>query len=239
MNDPTESFIRTFGEIVAEVNRRAGAAPSSHSFEIERAAERDGIVKKNRLLLLYIRTVRNALQHPQHHSRGHAVQVSEAFLDEVQTLLNYLRNPPTASSIGVPRKEIKTAGLTDQLGDLANDMKRGGFSHVPILDELGAVIGVFNEAAVFDCLWAETEIIIGREMQISDIFTHCRLDAGHTENFRFVKPGTPIDDLVEMFRAPESPTTRLGAAFVTASGKKTEPLQRLVTAWDVLTSSSK
>ena len=118
-------------------------------------------------------------------------------------------------------------------------MKRGGFSHVPILDELGAVVGVFNEAAVFDCLWAETETIIGREMQISEILPHCLLDAGHTENFRFVKPGTLIDDLVEMFRAPESPTTRLGAAFVTASGKKTEPLQRLVTAWDVLTSSSK
>ena len=238
MNDPTDSFIRRFEEIRAEVNCRAGV-PSSHSFEIERAAERDGIVKKNRLLLLYIRTVRNALQHPQHHSRGHAVQVSEAFLDEVQTLLNYLRNPPTVSSIGVPRKKIKTADLTDELGGLANEMKRGGFSHVPILNEFGAVIGVFNEAAVFDCLWAETETIIGREMQISDILPHCRLDAGHTENFRFVKPGTLIDDLVEMFRAPESPTTRLGAAFVTASGKNTEPLQRLVTAWDVLTRSSK
>ena len=127
MNDPTESFIRTFEEIVAEVNRRAGAAPSSHSFEIERAAERDGIVKKNRVLLLYIRTVRNALQHPQHHSRGHAVQVSEAFLDEVQILLNDLRNPPTVSSIGVPRKKIKTASLTDELGDLANRNETGRF----------------------------------------------------------------------------------------------------------------
>lgn len=238
MSDPTESFIRTFEKIVAEVNRRAGV-PSSRSFELERAAERDGIVKKNHSLLRYIRSVRNALQHPQHHSKGHAVQVSEAFLDEVRTLLNYLRNPPTVSSIGVPRKKIKTAGLSDELGDLANDMKRGGFSHVPILNKFGAIIGVFNEAAVFDYLWAETEIIIGREMQISDIFTHCRLDAGHTESFRFVKPGTLIDDLAEMFRVPESPTTRLGAAFVTASGKKTEPLQRLVTAWDVLASSSK
>ena len=238
MNDQTENFIRTFEELVDEVNRHAGV-PSSHSFEIARAAERNGIVRKNQSLLRYIGSVRNTLQHPQHHSRGHAVQVSEAFLDEVQTLLNDLKNPPTVSSIGVPRKKIKTAALTDELGDLADEMKRCGFSHVPILNECGTVIGVFNEAAVFDCLWAETETIIGREMQISEIFLHCRLDAGHTENFRFVKPGTLIDDLVKMFRAPESPTTRLGAAFVTASGKMSEPLQRLVTAWDVLTSSSK
>ena len=237
MSNPTESFIRTFEEIVTEVNRRAGA-PSSHSFEIEKATTRDGIVRRNRPLLIYIRDVRNALQHPKHGSKGHAVQVSEAFVDEVQALLIHLKKPPTASSVGVPRNKIKTASLTDRLGDLADEMKRGGFSHVPIVDERDAVIGVFNDAAVFDHLWAETETIVGRQMQISDIFPHCRLDGDHTENFRFVKPRTPIDDLVEMFLALLSPTTRVGAAFVTASGKKTEPLQRLITAWDVLAISS-
>ena len=178
-----------------------------------------------------------ALQHPKHRSEGHAIQVSEAFLDEVQALLSHLKKPPTASSVGVPRKKIKTASLTDGLGDLADEMKQHGFSHVPIVDERDAVIGVFNEAAVFDHLWAEAETIVGRRMQISDILPHCRFDAGHTENFKFVKPTTPIDDLAEMFLALESPTTRVGASFVTASGKKTEPLQGLITPWDVLAMS--
>ncbi len=237
MSDPTESFIRKFEEIVTEVNRRAGA-PSSCFFEIEKGAQRDGIVKKHRSLLIYIREVRNVLQHPRHGSEGHAVGVSQAFLDEVLTLLSHLKKPPTARSVGVPRKQIKTASLTDRLGDLAAEMKKGGFSHVPILDERDAVIGVFNEAAVFDHLWAEPETIVGRRMQISDILHHCRLGADRTETFRFVKPGTPIDDLVAMFLALASPTTRVGAAFVTASGKKTEPLQRLITSWDVLEISS-
>ena len=237
MSNPTAGFIRAFEEIVFEVNRRAGT-PSSRAFEIAKAARRDGVVRNNRPLLIYLRDVRNALQHPKHRSEGHAIQVSEAFLDEVQGLLIRLKKPPTANSIGVPRRKIKIAGLTDQLGDLADEMKQNGFSHVPILDERDAVIGVFNEAAVFDHLWADTEMIVGRQMQISDILPHCRLDADHTENFRFVKPGTPIDDLVEMFVAVESPTTRLGAAFVTASGNSTEPLQRLITAWDVLAGTS-
>ena len=86
MNNPTESFIRTFEQIVTQVNKRAGAPPS-RLFEIEKAAERDGIVRSNRDLLIYIRSVRNTLQHPKHSSEGHAVQVSEAFLDEVQALL--------------------------------------------------------------------------------------------------------------------------------------------------------
>ena len=237
MNNPTESFIRTFEQIVTQVNKRAGAPPSLF-FEIEKAAERDGIVRSNRDLLIYIRSVRNTLQHPKHSPEGHAVQVSEAFLDEVQALLRRLKRPPTANSVGVPRKKIKIASLTDRLGDLADAMKQGGFGHVPIVDERDVVVGVFNEAAFFDHLWAETETIVGRQMQISDILSHCGLDAGHTENFRFVKPRTPIDDLVELFLALESPITRVGAAFVTASGNKTEPLQRLITAWDVLAISS-
>lgn len=233
MSKPTEGFIRTFEEVVREVNGRAGA-PSSHFFEIERASERDGIVRKNRALLMYIRDVRNALQHPKHRSEGHAIHVSEAFLDEVRALLKLLRNPPTANSVGVPRKQIKTARLTDRLGDLGDEMKRDRFSHLPILDEGGAVIGVFNEAAIFDFLWSEAETIVGRRMQISDILAHCCLDANHTETFTFVTPRTLLDDLVDIFLVVKSPTARVGAAFVTASGKRTEPLQRLITPWDVL-----
>ena len=233
MSQATEAFIRGFEEIVGEVNRRAGRA-TSHTFEIEQAAARDGTVRRNRDLLLQIRDIRNILQHPRHRSPGPAVQVTEAFLAEVQALLRHFRNPLTTSSVGVARKDIRTARPDDRLGDLADLMKRGGFSHLPILDERHAVIGVFNEAAVFDHLWADTETIVERKMRVEDILPHCRLDAGHTETFRFVRPGTLLDDLVGLFVAPESPTTRVGAAFVTASGKPTEPLQRMITPWDVL-----
>jgi CBS domain-containing protein len=233
MSEATEAFIRAFEEIVEEVNRRAGRA-TSRAFEIEQAAERDATVRRNRDLLVYIRGVRNTLQHPKHRAPGHAVQVTPDFLAEVHALLRVFRNPPTANSVGVALGDIQTAKLDQRLGDLADLMKRRGFSHLPILDERNAVIGVFNEAAVFDHLWADSVTIIGREMQVEEILTHCSLDAGHTETFRFVRPGTPLDDLVGKFVSLSSPTTRIGAVFVTASGKSTEPLQRMITAWDVL-----
>ena len=233
MSDTTEAFIRAFEEIVGEVNRRAGAT-HSHAFEIEKAAARDGTARRHRALLLYIRDVRNTLQHPKHRTPGPAIEVTAPFLAEVQALVRQFRSPPTANSVGVARGDIRTAQLHDQLGDLAQMMKRYGFSHVPILDERGAVVGIFNEAAVFDHLWASPETIIGREMRVEEILPHCRIDAGHTETFKFIRPGTLLDDLVGMFMALHSPTTRIGAAFVTASGKPTEPLQRMITPWDVL-----
>jgi hypothetical protein len=74
--------------------------------------------------------------------------------------------------------------------------------------------------------------------RFADILRSCRLDANHTETFRFVRPTTPLTELVEMFMAIESPSTRIGAALVTPSGKPSEPLQRLITPWDVLASSA-
>lgn len=238
MNDTNDRFIRIYEEIKAEVNRCAGHE-SATSFQIDKAAERDSIVQRNRRLLKYIRDVRNVVQHPDPSTQGDAVQISKIFLDQVQKLLSRLKNPQTAYEVGVPLKKILTASRTDRLGDLADAMKQKGYSHVPILDENGAVTGVFNEAAVFDYLRAET--IVDREMQISDIFPHCRLatadnrlDTVHSETFTFRDPRTKLDDLVEIFRAVESETKRVGAVFITASGKKSEPLQRLITPWDVL-----
>ena len=237
MSSTTQSFIRLYEQLVEEVNQKAGS-PASHSFEIERASNRNSGVRRQERLLKYIRDVRHALQHPKHSSSGDAVVISTPFLEEIEHLLNYLRDPPTASSVGVPRKKIRTAILTERLGDLAGEMKQHGFSHIPILNEQESVIGVFNEASVFDHLWADNETIIGRDMLISDILPHCSLDTTHTESYRFVSPRMPLDDLAEMFLSLETPKTRVGAAFVTASGKPHEPLQFLITPWDVLATAA-
>lgn len=235
MIETTEKFIRVYEDLVKEVNKRAHVS-DSHSFEIEKATQRDQGVARHRELLRYIRDIRHPMQHPKHKSPGPAVHISPAFLAEVEGILNHLRNPPNANSVGVTRKDMKTAQLTDQLGDLADHMKRTGFSHLPILDEKDVLIGVFNEAAVFDYLWHVDEQIVSRSMTVAEVLPHCRLDAQHTETFRFVAPNTPIDDLIELFRAIETPLTRVGAVFVALSGKPDKPVQRLITPWDVMSS---
>jgi predicted transcriptional regulator len=238
VTETTEKFIRVYEELVKEVNKRAHDA-GSHRFEIEKAAQKDRGVARHHELLRYIRDIRHPLQHPKHKSPGPAVHISPAFLVEVEGILNHLRNPPNANSVGVSRKEMKTAQLTDQLGDLADHMKRTGFSHLPILDEENVLIGVFNEAAIFDYIWHVDEQIVQRTMIVEDVLPHCRLEAQHTETFRFVAPKTLVDDLIELFRAIETPLTRVGAVFVTLSGKPEKPVQRLITPWDVMSTETR
>ncbi len=233
MSETTDKFINTFEKLKAEVNRRA-RRQNSERFELEEAARNDGAINKHFLKLKYIRDVRNALQHPQHDTPQRAFDVSPGFLGEVEQLLKYLVSPPTAKDIWVPRPALTIADPTDRIGDLAAVMKTKGFSHLPILDQKGAVIGVFNEAAVFAHLWKEDVTLIGRDMTVADIMESCRLDARHTETFEFVGPTKTQEQLVNLFVTIPSPTTRVGAVFVTASGSPRDPLQGLITPWDVL-----
>lgn len=237
-----ERFIRTYEKLAKVMKFREGkkerAETKAFPFAIAKAPGVDAVVKKNASLLTYIRDIRNLLQHPQQASLKPAVVVSAAFLKEAQDLLKYLQDPQTARSVGVSRKQIRTARLDDQIGGLADEMKRHGFTHLPILGKRGSVVGVFNEAAVFNYLWTESEMIIDRDMSVLDILSHCRLDADRTETFQFASPDTSLGELTELFLALDS-HTRVGAVFVTDSGKRREPLRRLITAWDVLKTSNK
>jgi predicted transcriptional regulator len=233
MSDTTFEFISTFEALKAEINKRAGD-PNAFEFKLDRAATNDRFVSNNRKKLQYIREVRDLLQHPQTNTPVRPFSISEGFLADTRDLLKRLANPPVAKDFWVPRASLTLARAGDRIGDLADTMRQRGFSHLPILDPSGAVVGVFNEAAVFAHLWKEEVTLIERGNTVADIMDSCSLGVVHTETFEFVRPVTPQDKLVDLFTKIPSPSTRVGAVFVTASGSPKDQLQGLITPWDVL-----
>jgi len=123
-----------------------------------------------------------------------------------------------------------------KMGEIADAMRVKKFSHVPILDDHGRLLGVFNEAAIFDCFCSDEIIDASRDLPVSTILKLYRLDANHTETFAFVRPTATESDLVNTFTKIEGPFKRIGALFVTPSGKRTEPITGMITPWDVLAS---
>jgi predicted transcriptional regulator len=113
-------------------------------------------------------------------------------------------------------------------------MRAKRYTHVPILDEANGVIGVFNESAIFDYLVSKTIIEWTDTIVVAEIMDHCRLDAGHTESFHFIRPCTTEDEMVNALVNVEGEFTRVWALFVTPSGSPNEPLRRMITIWDVM-----
>jgi CBS domain-containing protein len=68
----------------------------------------------------------------------------------------------------VPRGKLYAAKLTGKIGDVADAMRSGNYLHVPVLDEEGVVVGVFNEAAIFDYFCSDEIIDVGRDKPVKD-----------------------------------------------------------------------
>jgi predicted transcriptional regulator len=233
MTENNAAFIQAYEALKEEINQRIGRDGGAR-LELDEAIDRDQSVAKHARLIRYIRDIRNALQHPHHRSRAPAVQITPEFLAETIRLLEALQNPPRAHSLMVPRRKLRVADCDQSVVEVADVMRAKRFSHIPILDRRDVLIGVFNEAAIFDYFFAAGAKEQAGALTIADILAHCRLDAGHTETFGFVHPNATEDAIVAKLTAVAGPSTRIGALFVTASGKAAEPITGMLTPWDVL-----
>ncbi|MEH6736962.1 MAG: hypothetical protein V7695_00255 [Sulfitobacter sp.] len=117
-------------------------------------------------------------------------------------------------------------------------MRSEKFSHIPIIDDAGVVDGVFNESAILDYLIGSgMASVIEPEHTLKEIHKHCVIGADHVETFRFISPLASEDDVADIFLSVTGPFTRVGAVFVTPGAAPKEPIQRMITAWDVLSQS--
>ena len=234
--DPNLLFIQRFEHLKYLVNSTAGKNNSTY-FELKLASESSRQIKRNFRSIQYIREIRNLLQHPNHEGVGHAIVVSEDLISSLDDIINEIEKPKTAKDLGVSSKDLWSVNLDARVIDVSHKMKSANFSQVPITDENDVLIGVFSESSIFSYFETDDIIDANENLSIQDIFAHCKLDDMRTEIYRFANPNTPIHKIYNKFVTTHGSTKRLGAVFVTASGKQTEKVSRMITAWDVLASS--
>ena len=122
--------------------------------------------------------------------------------------------------------------------DLIKRMRDGKFSHIPILNIDCCVEGVFNESAILDYLVAnDMTSLIEPNHTLETIRAHCAIGADHVETFGFITPSASEDAVAEIFLTVTGEFTRVGAVFVTPGAAPKQPIQRMITAWDVLSQS--
>lgn len=229
---PNDQFLGLFEAIKKLVNAIAGI--DSCELQLDAACERSRRVRERLSEIRHVRNVRNIIAHPQAQSGAPAVVVTPDLIHRTQRLLDTLTTVRTANTVGVPLGRLFTATTGTRLIAVADTMREKRYSHVPVLDERKRVIGVFNESAIFDYLVKQTIIELTEVMVVADVMDHCRLDAGHTESFQFIRPATTEDEMLDFLVNVEGDFTRVGALFVTASGTENEPLHRMITLWDVV-----
>ncbi len=74
--------------------------------------------------------------------------------------------------------------------------------------------------------------LIRRFPSIKSIKNYLSLDRHRAESFQFVGQETPASEIEDIFADAVKTSDRIGLIFVTRSGKKTEKLLGIISAWD-------
>ena len=181
--------------------------------------------------LNYCQKVRNFLVHECKLGDEFAVTPGDAMIRFVEDLTQIVIDQPRCCDVHVKLGQVYWRSMQDSVKTAMAVMRERMFTHVPILDEGGAVIGVFDENSIFTYLAERNTVSIANDLRFADISKHLSLTGREMESFIFVKPDMLVEELEDIVEKAFIKGDRIALAFVTASGKPDDRLQGIITPW--------
>lgn len=227
----TGRFIALCKELESAVKARYGGTSHGESVYVflARRAEFKPYVKE----LDLIREVRNLIQHKDVEVKGkEAIYVDEVLMDALREIIRIVQHPETVGDVCT--RDLVTAELSTPVKKVMDRMLDSSFSHIPVLDEQGKLLGIFSENTIFtrvakEGLGALTESDCVRDFEpYLDIRDHVR------DSFAFIAEGVATEQAVEQFKHRDKQGRRLAMLVVTRHGDPSEKVLGVLTPYDVL-----
>ena len=231
MRNTTRDFLNLYSELEKYVKNRYGTKMSREEarkpvYYLENLVA----YSKYRDKIEYCRTIRNFLDHNPSIGSEFPVIASEAMIHFLSDLINDLKTLPTAEQKMI--KEVCTRTPDNKLLPMMRLMREKNYTHIPIVQN-DKVIGVFSESSILSFTIDHPDVIITDNTRVSDIMDYLRLFDRKAESFRFVPHDMLISEINIIFENAVKAGDRIGLIFVTNSGKETEKLLGILTAWDI------
>ncbi len=181
--------------------------------------------------LMALRNVRNTLAHNPMLNGSPIVKVNDDVIPYLDEVIDHIKHLPTAANILIPRANVFSSSLDGEIRQVVDVMLEKVYSHVPVLDAGGKVIGVFSESTTLEM--RKKGIGKGESATMRDIAAFLPIGQHTAEVFRFVPKNDPIAHLRYLCADALKNGERIGMFVVTENGKDDEPLLGILTVWDV------
>ncbi len=178
------------------------------------------------------REIRNLITHNANVGGMPVIEPSEPVLEELKRALEFIRRPPLALDYATPGSRIISAGLSDKVLQVMENMEKNGYSHIPILEKK-RFVGVFSVSTVFSCVLRDSKVRFTSETTIRDLEKMLPVE-NHMENYAFVDRDTTCQEARRMFERIKGRNKRLSVIFITEHGKREEGLLGMLTPWDIM-----
>ncbi len=205
---------RDFSLCLAEIRER-----SEHSVFYEKLNDRYGSDLKT------FNAIRNILIH-----KNDWIDVPQETIERLWlTILGITQMEQSfhTKAIDIFGKKIFTGKDTDSVEVIIEAMGVRSYSHVPIYTDEWVFRGVFSMKSLV--LWlTKSKGPLGRDTPIKDV----AIDTKNSE-YLFIPNETKVSDIDEYFREYSKNRKKLGAIFMTKSGTPKDPIDGIITAWDL------
>ena len=181
----------------------------------------------------FCQEVRNFMQHKKKINARFAIEPNDAMLAFIEQLINKVESRPQCKDICIKFQNIEWRALSDSVKATIKVMRQKVYTHIPIIEN-GVLIGVFDENSLFNYV-AENEIVdVDNELCFADIRQFLSIQDREMEEFLFVKSTMYVEDLEKEIQKYFSKNKRVGIAFLTVNGRENEPIQGIITPWDII-----
>lgn len=230
-SDEFLNLYRTLEEVLSE--KYSDRTRNYGSVVVQFMNDAEGRQFKDKLNLC--REIRNLLSHHPEVNGESIIEPSQAMLDILNEVIDYVKRPPLAISYATPFENLLKASLNNNALTVMKKMEKRGFSHVPVL-ESGRFLGVFSVGTLFMYISAGNSVENIEEMEIGDFRQYLPLETHTTERFRFMPETTTVIEAKTAFEQPQQRSRRLAALFITDNGSQGGRLLGMITPWDILRS---
>lgn len=224
-------FIALCKELESSVKARYGGTSHGESAYVflSKKAEFKPYTKE----LDLIREVRNLIQHKDVEVKGkEAIYVDEVLMDALREIIALVKHPETVGDICT--KELETATLSTPVKDVMNRMLDTSFSHIPVLDDGGKLLGIFSENTIFTRVAKEGVEALTEQDCVGDFEAYLDIRDHVRDSFEFIAETVATEDAVGKFKQRDQQGRRLAMLVVTKHGNPSEPVLGVLTPYDVL-----
>ena len=233
------NFIEEFNKFEDYLRREGGyASHDTIATIINREAARNRIIQQHKGDLDSFRELRNALVHQRGVYQEPFAEPYPATIERLKKIINLVINPPTAHDISI--KTLAFAQNEASLIDTLATMKEKGYTVMPVLD-YGIVQSVLSEYSLLKWISSEAAddgaTLVARTVGDINEYLDKPDYADSNASYFFISKSAPSIEAITKFEEAVKGSRRLNAGFVTHSGKPTERVLGIITAWDVVNSS--
>jgi len=177
---------------------------------------------------------RNLLQHQPKIRGEYPVEPSRKLIETLDFLTAKVLDRETCKDICVKANAVFSVKPHDSVKSAMATMRAKRYSCAPVVDDEGKVLGIFSEGSMFDYLADEGIVELSETLCFEDLKGYTDPDGREGVLNLFLPYNYPVDKLLNRIESATNAKERFQVAIITNTGNRSEPMQGLVTTWDVI-----